>query len=267
MEQNKNTILDKYIKENRELWASEDLLLWMNDLPISYDSHKWDCHTLFSKKVDNKVYTVFSKETQTNPKTVFYYWNGHPIKLNFFDAITFFTRMIKETYRWTSIFTKGDLLHSNIKERYYIWHQIYEPTKPILGKYLVEPRHLIGIYSVKILTESEYPIFYKNQKDIKIALISLRSLPEELVPIKLPSGEPQIIWHGAYLLISTCEHITYVHKFDSEDEGGWLFQSITDAAFPDYVQKEAIDTTSFIAKNKDYIASQLKSYESLNDKI
>src|ERR1700761_9154745 len=97
-------LLNEYIQENRDLWISEDLL-WIKDIPID-DNSEWRCHKLFTETVNNRVYEVFSKKTGTNPKTVFYYWGGHPIQLKFFDAIDFFTLLIKETYHWTPIFTR-----------------------------------------------------------------------------------------------------------------------------------------------------------------
>jgi hypothetical protein len=254
-------LLDEYIKKNRDLWAREDLSSWINDLPITSKSKEWHKSTIFSQKVDNRVYKVFKKETNTNPETVFYYWNGHPVQSNFLKTIDILTLLIKETYRWTPIFTNGDLLHVNIGERYYVWNMLYEPTKPIFDTYLVNPRRLIGIFSVKILEESEYPLIYKDEKDIKIAVISLRSVPEDLVPLKIEANNIQIKWHGIYFLIGKGD-VTYIHKFDSEDEGGWLLQPITDAAFPDYVLKEAVGTTKFIYENGKYIQEELdKMYE------
>lgn len=270
LEIEKNTnLLDEYIRKNRDEWFTQDMS-WINDIPITpskgYNIHpniirdEWHRSMCFKQKIGNLTYDVYDKRTHTNPHTVFYYWDGNPIDLKFYDAIDFFTLMIKETGNWTSIFTKGELLLSNresiFNNSYYVWHQCYEAVEPIFGKYLVEPRHLIGIYSVRMLRESEYPNHFKNGKDIQIAIISLRSIPKELTPIEIPKGQPQIIWRGAYLLIGK-EGKTYVHKFDSEDEGGWLFQSITDIAFPDFVQKEAMLCTEYIENNQQYIQDQL----------
>lgn len=258
--------LNVYIEEYRKIWTKEDLL-WMEDIPSKFNtSHKWIKSECSEVKTENNTYTVYHKSTHVNPKTVFYYWNGNIIDCSFDKAIKFFTLIIKSTYHWTSIFTEGKLLLADDIKKYYVWSLKYEPLKSFPVKSPISPRHLIGIFSVHVFKKKKYhklPFKDLIQPDDNVAIISLRSVPQELVPIDLPKNDPQILWHGAYLLIGR-GNVTHVHKWDSEDEGGWLLQSITDIAFPDYVQKEAIGTTKFIKENIETIDRQLNRYFNSN---
>ena len=249
-------VLNEYILQNRGTWWFDDLLK-ADTVPTTKEHSNWKHHAEFDKQVDRGDeqvldYQVFSRATKINPQTVFYYWNSNPVNMGIDDAVLFFTRMLKSTHNWTSIFKSADLLLANPKERFYVWHMVYEATKPLFGKSLIEPRHLIGIFAIKTLKEEEYPSFLQNEKNCKVVLISLRSVPHELVPIKIPSAEPQILWIGTYLLIGKGS-VTHVHKWDSENEGGFLLQPLTDIAFPDFVQKEAIGTTEYIRKEMPFI--------------
>lgn len=245
---NKIVSLESYITENRDKWFSTDLK-WMHPFPTSKKPGNWCLHKSERKKLDCVKFDVFERSTGEQPEKVFYYWNGNEVDLNLEESLHFFLTQIKLTNNWTPIFTFGLLLHET-KVGDYVWYQRYESTEPF-----VRARNLIGIYAVKHLEDSDLPEHLKGRK---VALISLRSVPKDMVPIKLSRKEPQIIWHGAYLLVENGEK-TMVHKFDSEDEGGWLFQPLTNFAFPKYVQEEAVLATEYIKNHKKELKKKCES--------
>jgi len=232
-------LVEQYIADNHEKWNVVDFK-WIYPNPTIENPGNWDRKENQHTHFDGQTFDVFERATGEQPEKVFYYWNGNKVDLNFEEALNFFTTKIELTHNWTSIFTYGKLIHKTDRGDY-IWYQRYEPTEPF-----VKARNLIGIYNIKHFTEDELP---EELKTKKVALISLRSVPKKIIPIKLPKDEPQIIWHGAYLLIGGKKR-THVHKFDSEDEGGWLFQGLTNLAFPKYVQEEAILATKYIKEHK-----------------
>jgi len=228
--------LEKYISDNRDQWFKTDMQ-WIYPNPTSKNPGNWKLLKSERKKLDHIKFDVFKKDTNQQPNTVFYYWNGNHVDLCFEHAVFFFTKRIDLTKNWTSIFAYGELIHVMPETSDCIWYQQYDPTEPF-----VKARNLIGIYAIKYYNDEELPIDLKGHN---VALISLRSVPKDMVPIDLPTDEPQILWHGAYLLIEDGEK-TRVHKFDSEDEGGWLLQCLTNIAFPKYVQEEAVLATKYI---------------------
>jgi len=242
----KMELLNQYISNNREEWFKIDME-WIYPNPEPKNRRDWDLIKCERQKLDNVKFDVFKKATHQQPDTVFYYWNGNHVNLDFEHALYFFTTLIHLTKNWTPIFAFGELLH--VVGDNYVWYQRYEPTEPF-----VKPRHLIGIYAVKYYSDDELPV---NLKGHKVALISLRSVPKDIVPIHLPD-EPHILWHGAYLLVGDGDK-THVHKFDSEDEGGWLPQFLTNFAFPKYVQEEAILATKYIRDNVDKLSNTLNN--------
>jgi len=244
IDNDKMKLIEKYILDNREQWFKTDIE-WIYPNPTSKNSYNWEFLKCQRQISDGVKFDVFKRETNREPDTVFYYWNGNHVNLNFEDTVYFFTKLIKLTNNWTSIFTYGELLHQ-MKDNF-VWYQRYEPNVPF-----VKARNLIGIYAVKYYKDDELPIDLKGHE---VALISLRSVPKDIVPITLPD-EPQILWHGAYLLISDNDK-TRVHKFDSEDQKGWLPQWLTNFAFPKYVQEEAVLATKYIKENPDILLNNI----------
>jgi len=222
----------------------------MLPFPTKLNPRHWHRHKSERRKLDGVKFDVFEMSTGTQPEKVFYYWNGNDVDLKLDDALNFFLTKIGLTKNWTDIFTYGKLLYKTASD--YVWYQRYEPA-------VVSARNLIGIYAVNHLDDSILPDQLKGKQCV---LISLRSVPKDLINNKsirdllkaLPywkqmRNEPQIVWHGAYLLVGNGDK-TSVHKFDSEDEGGWLPQFVTNFAFPKYVQDEAILATQYIRDHK-----------------
>jgi hypothetical protein len=238
---NKNiSLVEEYINKNHEEWNKIDFS-WIYPYPTTYNNLNWDRLECHQEVFDGQTFDVYERDTGTQPTKVFYYWNGNKVRGNIEYVLNFITTKVGLTHNWTPIFTLGKFIHKTDRGDY-IWYQRYEPTQPF-----VDARNLIGIYNIKRFKQEELP---EDLKAHEVVLISLRSVPPDILPIKIPKNEPQIIWHGAYLLISDGEY-TRVHKFDSEDEGGWLFQPLTNFAFPKYVQEEAVLTTKYIRDHYD----------------
>jgi hypothetical protein len=238
-----------YIKDHYESWFAADRKL-LRKYPTANKPRKWcwidDKRTELNVGDKQLTFDVFRKSSGTQPETIFYYWNGNPIDLPFDVAVDFFTARIDLTGNFTAIFTKGKLLQqydvkseNETTSKVSIWHQRYEPTEP-----LVKARNLVCIYVVNLMTIN----------NVKCAIISMRSMPPECVPhyIDLDSGEPLILLRAGYMLVEN-GNTTSVHKFDSEDEGGLLFQPLTNLVYPKYLIEESTKATIYVKEHKNEI--------------
>jgi len=261
----------EYIKQNMEEWLTHDRNIL--DKPPTVNrpdtpSGLWKWKKCARKEVDATtlteidelnskfslekpktiIFDVFSQPTSSEPKKRFYYWSGNDIDIPFDVAVDFFTQRIDLTPNFTAICTQTKLLASynignnivsgsaNENPNVFIWYQRYEPTEPF-----VKARNLVGIYCIHRISSSE-------------VYVSMRSVPPECVPdyIDLDPDEPLIVWNACVKLQRSGD-ATKVYKCDSENEGGLLFEWMTNLAFPQYVQEEAIKTTKYIKEHREKI--------------
>lgn len=233
-----------YLLLNREAWFQKNLE-WFTAIPTPHDPGEWKWISLYQKQVGNATFDVFKKPTDEKSIEAFFYWNGNEIELPFEIAIDFFISRIELSAAWTPVFANGMKILET-PEGDQVWYQHYEPGYPL------SPRNLITAYTVRKLEENEIPEEFSGHQ---VTLISMNSIPNEIIPVTLPSEkkEPRIHQRGAYLLVSTERNSVRVYKVDAENQGGMVPENVTNLAFPYFVQQEAEGQLKYIQEHRDEI--------------